>query len=104
MCCRQEYSGLDFVVGDVVGGSGRCRSCEVVSATLGKDWRWRCGGDYGFVVMGSDAHCGWKSIGGGKGKVGIDRQVVEERRRFCANSKCTNIQQCLVIWLYPVSD
>ena len=49
MCCRRRYSGLDFVVGDAVGSSGRDRSCGQVSAMFGKEWRWRRNGDYGFV-------------------------------------------------------
>jgi len=43
---------------------------------FGKEWCWRRNGGYGFVKLELGAHHGWKNIDGGKGKVGIGRQVV----------------------------
>ena len=74
--CSWRYSGLDFVVGDGVGGSGEGRSRGQVSVMFGKEWRWRRNGGYGFVRLVLDAHHDWKNIDGGEDKVGIGRRVV----------------------------
>ena len=43
---------------------------------FGKEWRWRRGDGYGFVRLVLDVHNDWKSIDGGKDKVGIGRRMV----------------------------
>ena len=43
---------------------------------FGKEWRWRRGDGYGFVRLVLDVNHDWKSIDGGKDKVGIGRRRV----------------------------
>ena len=43
---------------------------------FGREWRWRHGDGCGFVGLVLNVYHDWKSIDGGKDKVGIGRRMV----------------------------